>query len=222
MKFGAHYQSPFLRGALLATAALALLAGGCNSSANSTRSDEESTATGAGRRIDVNCLGNHIESPPEAFHYSFRSTAGGSVDKEAEITPQTMDITLQDKSGVHKYHGVRSDEASWSSAVLNLSGSGFTSMSARLDSIKDKSATVRISAEPMNGYQTTKYSMDTAIANSSEMRAYEALFGSGSYEKGTIWVTADGCAVKLILDEGTKKANGSVDKVHYEIEMIKR
>lgn len=221
MTICANYQSPFLRRALLAAAALALLAGGCNSSADSTSSGAKST-TGAGGRIDINCVGNHIESPPEAFHYSFKSTAGGSVDKEAEITPQSMDITIQDKAGRHKYHGVRSDEPSWNSAVLNLSGSGFTAMSARIDSIKDKSAVVRAGAEPMNGYQTTKYSIDTTHANSSDLRAYEAFFGSGSYEKGTIWVTADGCLVKLTLDEARKQANGSVDQLHYEIAMIKK
>lgn len=221
MTFCANYQPLFLRRALLAAAALALLAGGCNSSSNSTSSGGESTI-GAGGRIEINCVGNHVESPPEAYHYSFKSTAGGSADKEAEITPQSMDITIQDRFGSHKYHGVRSDEASWNSAVLNLSGSGFTAISARIDSIKDKSAVVRAGAEPMNGYQTTKYSIDTTNANSSDLRAYEAFFGSGSYEKGTIWVTADGCPVKLILDEATKQANGSLDKLHYELDMIKK
>jgi len=144
------------------------------------------------------------------------------VDKEAEITPQSMNVTIQDKSGAHKYHGVRSDEASWNNAVLSLSGSGLTVMSARVDSIKNKSAVVRAGAEPMNGYQTTKYSIDTTHANSLELRAYEAFFGSGSYDKGTIWVTADGCPVKLILDEATRQADGRVDQLHYELDMIKR
>ena len=221
MTFCANYQPPFLRRTLFAAAALALMSGGCNSSANSTSSGEEST-TRAGGRIDINCVGNRIESPPEAFHYSYKSTVGGSVHKEAEITPQSMDVTIQDKSGSHKYRGVRSDEASWNSVVLNLSGSGFTAMSARIDSIKDKSAVVPAGAEPMNGYQTTKYSIDTTNASSSDLRTYEAFFGSGSYEKGTIWITADGCPVKLILDEATKQANGSVGKDHFEIDMIKR
>jgi hypothetical protein len=221
MTFCANYQPPFWRQTLLTAAALALLAGGCNSSANSTSAGEKST-TAAGSGIDVNCVGKHIESPPEAFHYSFKSSVGGSVDKEAEITPQSMNVTIQDKSGAHKYHGVRSDEASWNNAVLSLSGSGLTVMSARVDSIKNKSAVVRAGAEPMNGYQTTKYSLDTTHANSSELRAYEAFFGSGSYDKGTIWVTADGCPVKLILDEATRQADGRVDQLHYELDMIKR
>ena len=221
MAFCANYQPPFWRQTLLAAAALALLAGGCNSSANSTSASEKSM-TAARDGIDVNCLGNHIESPPEAFHYSFKSAVGGSVDKEAEITPQSMDVTIQDKAGAHKYHGVRSDEASWNNAVLSLSGSGFTAMSARIDSIKNKSAIARAGAEPMNGYQTTKYYIDSTHANSTELRAYEAFFGSGSYDKGTIWVTADGCPVKLILDEATKQADGRVDQLYYELDMIKR
>src|SRR5215472_8010301 len=219
--FRANCQASFSRRILLAAAALALLPGGCNSSANSTVSGGESTTT-AGSRIDINCVGNHVASPPEAFHYSYKSTVGGSVGKEAEITPQTMDVTIQDKYGSHKYRGVRSDEASWNSAVLNLSGSGFTAMSARIDSIKDKSAVAHAGAEPRNGYQTTKYSIDTTNASSSDLRTCEAFFGSGSYEKGAIWITADGCPVKLILDEATKQANGSVDKDHFEIDMIKR
>jgi hypothetical protein len=217
---GTNFQSPFFRGALFAAAALALFAGGCKSSANSPNSGAKS-ASGAGAGIDINCVGNRIENPPEAFHYSFKSTAGGLVDKEAEIRPQSMDITIHGDFGTHKYHGVRSDEASWNSAVLDLSGSGFTGMSARIDFIKDKSAVVSAGAEPINGYQTTKYSIDTTHANSSDAGTYEALFGSGSYEKGTVWVTADGCPVKLILDEAAKQTNGSVDKLHFELDMIK-
>ena len=59
------------------------------------------------------------------------------MDKEAEITPQSMDVTIQDKSGAHKYHGARSDEASWNNAVLSLSGSGFTVISASIDPLDD-------------------------------------------------------------------------------------
>jgi hypothetical protein len=218
----ANRQTPFLKRVLLAATALALTAAGCNSSANSTSSDDRST-TGAGGRIDINCIGSHVANPPEAFHYSYKTTDGQNVvDKEADITPQNMEITIQNKSGSHKYHGVKSDEASWNSAVLDLSGDGFTLMSARVAFIKDKTSVSPAGAETMNGYQTTKYSIDTTSANASDRRSYETLFGSGSYEKGAIWVTADGCPVKLILDEATQKANGSVDKSHYEMAVIKK
>jgi hypothetical protein len=162
-------------------------------------------------------------NPPESFHYSYKTTDGQSVvDKEADITPQNMEITIQNKAGSHKYHGVRSDEASWDRAVLDLSGDGFTVMSARIAFIKDKTSVSPAGAEAINGYQTTKYSIDTTSANSSDRRSYETLFGSGSYEKGTIWVTADGCPVKLNLDEATQRGSGGVDKSHYELAMIKK
>jgi len=222
MRLCENEHPSFLRPALLAAVAVALLACGCNSSSNSNGSNDGST-TGASGRIDVNCIGNHVANPPEAFHYSYKTTDGQDVvDKEADITPQNMEITIQNRTGSHKYRGVRSDEASWDSAVLDLSGDGFTVMSARIAFIKDKTSVSPAGAETMNGYQTTKYSIDTTSANSSDRRSYETLFGSGSYEKGVIWVTADGCPVKLVLDEATQKVNGSFDKSHYEMAMIKK
>jgi hypothetical protein len=224
MRSCANYQLSVLSRALLAVV-LALVTGGCNTSANSnatsTRSDDKST-TAAGGRIDMNCVGNHVQSPPDAFHYSYKSTDGGSVDKEADVTPQNIDMIIQNQFGSHKYHGVRSDEDSWNSAVLNLSGSGFTVMSARISFVAANTSVARAGAEAMNGYQTTKYSIDTTSANSSDSHSYETLFGPGSYEKGTIWVTADGCPVKLTLDEGRHQGNGSVDKLRYEIDVIKK
>jgi hypothetical protein len=220
MSFLAKFRVEYLKAAWLAVVALALLTSGCSS--KSTSADEKS-ATGSGGRIDVNCIGNRIESPPEAFHYSFKFSDGkNTVDKEADITPQAMDITIQDKSGSHKYHGIRSDEGSWSSTLIDLSGSGFTVMTARIDFIKDTSAIKAAGGEPMNGYQTTKYSIDTANANSSDSNTFRTMFGSGSYEKGTVWATAEGCPVNLILDEGRQNSNGLVETGHYEIAMVRK
>src|SRR6476620_6900580 len=99
MTFCANYQPRLLRRPLLAAAALVLLAAGCNSSTNTNSTGAGERSTAGGGQIDVNCVGNRVESPLEAFHYSFKSAVGGSVDKEAEITPQSMDVTIQDKSG---------------------------------------------------------------------------------------------------------------------------
>ena len=55
-------------------------------------------------------------------------------------------------------------------------------------------------AEKVNGYDTTKYSVDTSRADTAEQGLYRATLGSGGFEKGTWWVTADGCPVKLSLD----------------------
>lgn len=183
----------------------------------SVASDKGST------HIDVMCVGDRISNPPESFHYSYKYTDdAGSVEKEADITPQAMDITIKDKAGSHSYHGVRSDEAIWNAAVLDLSGLGITAMSARLGSLNGTSAIVGQGAEAVNGYNANKYSLDTASANSSDQQQFTTLFGKGSFEKGTIWVPSDGCAVKLVLDEAMSQTNGSVNKAHYEMARIKK
>lgn len=209
--------------ALSVATALLLFAGGCNSRAKSGGADERSASSGGvSQTIDVNCLGDRLDNPPEAFHYSYKTTGSqNDVDKEADVTPQTMDITIQDNSGSHTYHGERSKESSWNSAVLDLSGSGLTTMTARLGFLKDTPAFSRVGAEQTNGYSTTKYSIDTAGAGSSA-RSYAAFFGSGSYDKGAMWVTAEGCPVKVALDEATQPTDGSVSKVHYELNFVKK
>ena len=207
-------------------ACVLILTTACNSGTASKNHEERSAGTasnGAGASIDMNCLGDHIENPPEVFHYSYKSDIGqDSVDKEADITPQTMEITIKDKSGSHNYHGLRSDSASWNRAVLDLTGSGLTGMTARVEFLKDNSATARVAAEALNGYQTTKYSIDTTSANSSDKQTFASLFGPGSYDKGTIWVTEQGCPVKLTLDEAKQGMNGVVDKAHYELAMVRK
>lgn|SRR5581483_1651941 len=86
-----------------------------------------------------------------------------------------MDISIKDKSDTHSYHGVRSDEASWNSAVLDLSGLNFTRMSSTLDSLNDRfsSAFSKDGSEAVNGYQTTRYAIDTEKANSSDKKSFE-------------------------------------------------
>jgi len=169
------------------------------------------------------CLGDRIEKPAEAFHYSFKYTdASMEVEKHADITPQSMDIMIQDKSGLRKYHGVRSDETSWNSAVLGLSGLAITVMAARLDSLNGTSSIVSHGTESINGYNAAKYSIDTTSANSSDKQRFDTFFGKGSFDKGTAWIGDDGCAVKLVLDEGVPQTNGKVETRHYEMARSKK
>jgi len=204
--------------------ALLLIGAGCKSSAKGTSLDEKPSGTlNAGNaNINMNCLGDRLENPPEAFHYSYKWQSGtDSVDKEADVTPQSMEITINDKTGAHSFHGIRSDDTSWNRAILDLSGSGMTAMNARVAFIKDNSAITRVDAEKVNGYDATKYSIDTTAANASDKQTYAAMFGSSSYEKGTIWATEDGCPVQLILDEASQRSN-SVDAAHFEIAMVRK
>src|SRR5712671_1379480 len=174
-------------------------AGGRATAANSSTADAH---------IDVLCIGDRINAPSEAFHYSYKYTdANGWVEDEADITPQSMDITIKDKSGSRNFHGERSNEGSWSSAVVDLLHLNMTAMSARLNALNDLSAIVPQGSESMNGYDTAKYSIDTASANSSDRQKFETLFGTGASEKGTAWIAPDGCMAKLTLDETIVKGN---------------
>ena len=143
MTVGAYCNKLFCIPTLLVLLGL-LAAFGCSSKAKSndatagSAADERSgaTASAAGTHVDVMCIGDRINNPLEAFHYSFKYTdASATVGEEADITPQAMDITIKDKSGSHSYHGVRSDETSWGQAVLDLSSLKLTVMSSRLDQL---------------------------------------------------------------------------------------
>lgn len=209
---------------VLGLALLALCA--CNSKVGSggAGSDGGSASSGnSGAHFDLMCMSDRINNPPGPFHYSYKyADASGPSDKEADITPQAMDITITDASGSHNFHGVRSNEESWNSAVIDLSSLRITGLSARLDSLNGGSALARRGSETVNGYQTTKYAIDTTGANSSDKQQFETLFGKGSFEKGTAWAPEDGCAVKLILDEAIVQNDGSVSKGHYELNMIRK
>ena len=203
--------------------ALALSAAfACNSN-SAARNDRDSGTASNGAKLDVMCIADRINSPTYAFHYSYKYDGSfGLVEKEADITPQTMEITIKDKSGLRSFHGVRSDEQSWNNAVIGLSNLSIPAMASRLGSLDGTSAVVQNGPEAMNGYGTTKYAIDTANASPADKNRWQALFGQGSFEKGTAWIPADGCAVKLILDEGMWQSGGNIAKTHYEMAMVKK
>jgi len=197
---------------------------GCTSKSESktqqltTRTAPES----ADVHIDLMCIGDRINNPLESFHYSYKySDASLSQDKEADITAQTMDITLKDQSGTHSYHGIRSDDLSWNKAVLDLSGLGMTAMMSRLDALNNTSAISPQVSETINGYDATRYALDTTKASASDQKKFDFLFGTGSFEKGTVWIASDSCAVKLVLDERVL-LNGNLKDAHYELSRIKK
>ena len=196
----------------------------CTSKSESRTGEQRATATSdsAGSHIDLMCIGERINNPPEAFHYSYKyNDASTSVSKEAEITPQAMEIAIKDQSGSHSFHGVRSDEVSWNSAVLDLSGLGLTAMMSRFDALNGTSAISRQANESMNGYDTTRYAINSTTAGDPDQRKFAALFGAGAFEKGTVWVPADGCAVKLVLDERMLFGSNLKD-AHYELARIRK
>ncbi len=218
---------PSMWWALAVSGLLCLSLCGCKSH-RSARKDAESAgnkdnkvaAVSTVRGIDLNCVMDHIQNPPGNFHYSYRKDSSNPVAEEADITPQTIDGSFTNGSGSHPIHGVKSDSQSWQGAWTGLMG--IAGMSSAVALVKSGSVIQSEGAEKVNGYDTTKYSIDTSRADTTEQGLYRSTLGSGGFEKGTWWVTADGCPVKLSLDSELHSNNGSVEKLHYEEAMVQK
>lgn len=212
-----------------AAAALVFAVGGCHS--RSERQAEETSPepvsaapaqSASGPNLDLDCVVDEIQKPTESFHYSYKKDDNGVtiVQQEADITPQTIDGTRKSGDTMQPFHGVRSEAQNWQSAWINLMG--ISGMSSTIALVNHSSAMVKEGDEKMNGYDTTRFSIDTSRGNSAELGLYRATMGDGGFEKGTVWVTPQGCPAKLILDSEMHMRNGTVDKTHYEIEMVKK
>src|SRR5436309_6840816 len=127
-------DNAILRRGFLAAAGLALLTvSACKSDPPAKNTDGKpgvqpnSAATaqgGGGAGIDLNCVMDHIQNPPEAFHYSYNKESSNPVHEGAEITPQTIDGSFKNNSASSSFHGVHSDAASWQDARSSLMGIG--------------------------------------------------------------------------------------------------
>ena len=220
----------FLKRGILAAAGLALLAvSACKSGPASKKVEEKSGAQpnsaaaaqgGGNAGIDLNCVMDHIQKPPEAFHYSYNKESSNPVHEEADITPQTIDGSFKNNSASSSFHGVRSDANSWQGAWSSLMG--ISGMSSAIALVRNSSATVREGPEKMNGYDAIKYSIDTARGTDAEKSLYQSVLGTGGFQKGTAWVTAQGCPTKLVMDSELHGKDGSVEKIHYEVAMVRK
>jgi hypothetical protein len=174
----------------------------------------------ANRGIDLDCVMEHIQNPKDSFHYSYKKDSSNPVHEEADITPQSIDGSFTNGSGSHPVHGVKSDTQSWQGAWTGLMG--IAGMSSAVALVKSGSVIQSEGAEKVNGYDTAKYSVDTSRADTAEQGLYRATLGTGGFEKGTWWVTAEGCPVKLSLDSELHSNNGTVEKLHYEEAMVQQ
>lgn len=176
----------------------------------------------AGPGINLDCIYEHLQNPPESFHYIYKKDTSENVhvDQEADITPQTIDGFRGQPDGSHTpVHGARSDSEGWQSALANLTA--ISGMSSTVAIVNHSSAMKR---EPdggqVNGYDTIHYSIDTARFDATER---SMLLKPGEFEKGDAWVTSEGCPAKLALDSELHRNDGSlIEKLHYEEAMVKK
>ena len=222
---------------MVATAASLSSLLGCNSKPAANLSKEQAPTgngqsrsagaqTGSDPGIVLNCVYERLQNPPESFHYVYKKTVsdGSSVHQEADISPQTIDgFRAQQDGSQQPIHAAHSDSQGWQAALAGLTG--ISGMSSTVSTINHNSAMQRESdGGQVNGYQTIHYSIDTARWDETtrQMLGNFAL-GPGGYDKGDAWVTAEGCPVRLILEDEMHKNDGSfLEKVHYEEEMVKK
>ncbi len=217
-------QSP-LRDCVIAVLAFISLSG-CNSAPSKTvdpmsESPQKSVATAkksAGPDIDLNCVINHIQNPPESFHYAFKAESDNPWEEEADVTPQRIDGSFLNNSlpTPQQFHGTPREAAS------NLMAIG--RMASLFATVRNTSAVVNEGPEKgVNSYDTVKYSIDTARGTATGQALYKSILGPGGAEKGTVWVTSEGCPVRIVLDEELHAKDGSLlGKAHYEEAMVKK
>jgi len=196
---------------------------GCNSASSKPVNTKSGTAqsiskaNSAGWDIDLNCVVRQIQSPTESFHYSFSDVSDNSWQEDAEVTPQNIDGSFVNNSVPtrQEFHGPPRQVSS------NLMAIG--RMASIFSTVHTTSAVVNQGAEKKNGYDTVKYSIDTAHGNSAEQGLFKTVLGPGGFERGNVWVNSQGCPVQITLDEEIHGKDGSTaGKAHYEEAMTRK
>ena len=186
--------------------------------AESSRKAVAVAKSNVGPDIDLNCVIDHIQNPPEAFQYSFKAASDNPWEEEADVTPQRIAGSFSNKSlpNLQRFDGPPREVSS------NLMAIG--RMASLFAIVGNTSAVVNEGPEArVNGYDTVKYSIDTARGSPTEQALYKSVLGPGGSEKGSVWVTSQGCPVRIVLDEELYAKDGTLTgKSHYEEAMIKK
>ena len=216
--------------ALVKECAVALLAiislSACNSvpskpvdgTSESPQKNVGAAKSSSGPDIDLNCVINHIQNPPESFHYAFKTESDNPWNEEADVTPQQIDGNFSNNSVTtpQEFHGTPRETSS------NLMAIG--RMASLFATVHSTSAVVNEGAEKgVNGYDSVRFSIDTARGTVTEQGLYKSILGPGGSVKGMVWVTSEGCPVRIVLDEELRAKDGSpLGKSHYEEAMVKK
>jgi hypothetical protein len=137
------------------------------------------------------------------------------VDRQLASVPGAAPIVFHDgfAENTHINHYTRSDASGWrvgaNSVVLGASP---------WQLFINKPTVTRVGTENINGYQTTKYSVDTI--HQSQVDKYALLLAGGLKDyniTGTAWATEDtNCILQYAIDFEQDGKDGSVKKTHYE------
>ena len=167
--------------------------------------------------IDLNRVIRHIQNPPDSFHYSLRDQSSNPWQEDADVTPQSItgSFTNSSLTAAQQLQGTPRDVSSNLMAIGRLADHFAT--------VHGTSAVVKEGTENKNGYDAVQYSIDTGLGNATEQGLFKSVLGAGGFEKGTVWVTSEGCPVQIVLDEELHAQDGSpLSKAHYEESRMKQ
>ncbi len=214
--------------ALAATGLLFLITSGCSSGIapkgrESSGSPSQANASPAGSsgvpRPSLGCYADRTLNAPAPFHLSWKlDDSTGHSDWEADVTANTIDGTWTNSTGTRKIHGIRNDSSSWQMAFAAFP---FGSQAGHFRMLYGTAMTAN-GHETVNGYDTTKYAIDTTHASAADAVALTYALGAKGYITGTALADKEGCVVKFSLDEAFEQHDGTLDKEHLDVGMTKQ
>jgi hypothetical protein len=167
------------------------------------------------------CQETMSKDPTVPFHFSSVRAQQGTNDTisvEADVSPQTIDLTNRSPVGTTTNHYRRADKTGWAAAVTRMAMS-----SPWMDRNMAKFNISRMGPEKVNGFQAIRYAVDTRN-DPSNKQGYLQAMGLKNYDiVGSLWLTEDtGCILKYAIDDTDYSKNGAVTKIHYEGGIAKR
>jgi len=165
------------------------------------------------------CLQKMIKEPPNPFHLSFteKSSDGQSSSVEGDVTSALVNYKLRESSNGN----TTAKEKHWARNQLTELEIDFAIMGPvpwHGELAPVQSTAKPAGSERVNGYNTTKYSFDSALEPLPEKSTFLALLRAKDYRiKGAAWTTNDtGCLVKWAVDLHQDGKDGNAKETYYE------
>ena len=232
-------RSALGRHTLLCLAYFSIVAVGCNSSSMKEKLAEKTAAraaapTSAAAPSNPNsptslqdlsgtseCDLAMIRHAPAPFHLSFKkSTPTENYAWEADVTPTSIDGTSNMNGQTVPIHADSSDQH-----AMDMQATAFVMpMPFQEFNMAKSGGTFVVGPEPVNGYDTIKYIVDTRKMDQHEKAGWLAGMGAKDFNvTATGWVTRDaGCLVKFNADFEMDNKDGSTDKTHWEGDFVRK
>lgn len=218
------------------TLALVALLGmfGCGSSAKQNSSEATAATPKAPDVVPdlvraANCtVFTSMKDPKEHFHLSLSrkdDDRSAPYVSDADFTPDNVTGTSTWRSGqdTQQVSNVHSDADAWDAAVMLLAAP--ITQSVVSDLRMAQSTAISAGPDPVGGYDTIKYTFDTArLAEPEKLRFEHMMRAKDLSVTGSVWITKEApCMVRYLTDyHFTAAKDDSMGSVHNEGSLTKQ